>query len=250
MIVFETDHCICTKNGNIAVLTINNPPQNFLMKPAFVSSDQLNEIISDEEICGLIITGAGRHFSAGADLESLFKMAGDEYKIFSEISEGRELLKKIALLNIPVLAAINGACWGGGLEIALACHIRIANRKSLFAFPEINQNLMPGLGGINRLMQTGPYSKSMEMLLSGDVYDARQVLETGIIDEITDEKALDYSIKYLQKLIEGKPKSVINSIMQAIHNAKSLPQDEALDCETKLFCKLAIDENRRRTTSI
>jgi enoyl-CoA hydratase/carnithine racemase len=136
-----------TITGDIGLLTLNNPPQNYLTEPEFIPASELKKWIEDNGLKGLVITGSGRHFSGGAQLESVFSMAADEERMEGRMARGKELLRYIEELDIPVAAAISGVCFGGGLEIALACHIRICSENSLFAFPETNQGLMPGLGG-------------------------------------------------------------------------------------------------------
>jgi enoyl-CoA hydratase len=235
-------------NGCIAVIKLSNPPQNFIKNPSFVSRNFLQNIAEMEEVKGIVITGMGRHFSAGADLSTVFQMAKNVKNLNEQMQAGKDLLEFISFFPLPVIAAINGVCWGGGLEIALACHIRFASAKALFAFPEINSNLMPGLGGIYRIAHKTGTAKSLAILLSGDTFDAEKALECSIIEKITEENVLEYSIQYLKNLVESKPKKVISNIMQAIHNAKTLELHEALHEETRLFCELALDEgaNRRK----
>jgi enoyl-CoA hydratase len=231
------------KNGYIAIIKLNNPPQNFIKTPAFISREYLQEIADMEEVKGIVITGVGRHFSAGADLSTVFTLSKN---LNEQMQTGKDLLEFISFLPLPVVAAINGICWGGGLEIALACHMRFASVKSLFAFPEVNSNLMPGLGGIYRLVNKTGTAQSLAILLSGDTFDSEKALEMNIVDDTTDENVLEYSMRYLSKLVDSKPKKVISSIMQAIHNARKLDLHEALHEETRLFCELALDEGENR----
>ena len=234
------------QTGCIGIIQLNNPPQNFLKNPSFVSRDYLQNIVEADDIKGLVITGMGRHFSAGADLDGVFQLAKNLKNLEQQMQAGKDLLEFISFLPVPVAAAINGVCWGGGLEIALACHLRFASEKSLFAFPEVNSNLMPGLGGIYRLTHKAGTAQSLAILLSGDTFDAQKALECNVIDKIVEKNGLDYTVAYLKNLVESKPKKVITSIMQAIHNAKKLELHEALHEETRLFCQLALDEGANR----
>lgn len=244
--MIEADNVVVEKNGCIALIKINNPPQNFLKSPAFMSMENLQLIADDPDIKGIVISGTGRHFSAGADLENLFTMVKNSEALKHEMSAGTELLEYISELNIPVAAAIKGVCWGGGLEIAMACHIRFASTGSLFAFPEINTNLIPGLGGVVRLVkQSGNYS-ALSLLLSGDTVDAEKALKFNLVHQLCEENVLEQTIKYVSNLVESKPKKVISYVMQAIHNARKLPLHEALHEETRMFCELAIEEAVRR----
>jgi enoyl-CoA hydratase len=238
------------RDGCITVIKLSNPPQNFIKNPSFVSRNFLQGIAEMEDMKGIVITGMGRHFSAGADLGSVFQLAKNVKNLNEQMQAGKDLLEFISFFPLPVVAAINGVCWGGGLEIALACHIRFASANSLFAFPEINSNLMPGLGGIYRIAHKTGTAKSLAILLSGDTFDAEKALECNVIEKITEKNVLEYSIQYLKNMVESKPRKVISNIMQAIHNAKVLELHEALHEETRLFCELALDEgaNRRKNS--
>lgn len=244
--MIQSDNIVVEKKGCIALIKIDNPPQNYLKSPAFMSMEQLQTLADDAEIKGLVISGTGRHFSAGADLENLFTMVKNSEALKHEMTAGSMLLEYISGLNIPVAAAIKGACWGGGLEIAMSCHIRFASSKSLFAFPEINSHLIPGLGGVVRLVnQSGNYH-ALSLLLSGDIINAETALEYNLVHQLYEDDVLEQTIKYVGSLVESKPKKVITSVMQAIHNANKLPLHEALHEETRMFCELAIEEAVRR----
>ena len=236
------ENIVFEKLGRIAILKISNPPQNYLKSPSFIPIDFLNELSKQEDINGILISGVGRHFSAGADVNNLFELAKDSNHLTKEMSDGAELLEAISSLHIPIVAAINGVCWGGGLEIALACHIRIASAKALFAFPEVNSNLMPGLGGIYRVTNLTGTADTLALLMSGETFDAERALQLHIVDQLTSENVLDYALQYINNLVGSKPRSVITSIMHAIHNSKKLPLQEALKEETRMFCELALTE--------
>ncbi len=246
----ETADVVFEKIGCIAVIRINNPPQNYLSSPAFISMEKLNRSEEDHDIKGIIITGTGRHFSAGADMDKLFDYARSAEILKKEMTAGLELLEHIYGLRIPVVAAINGACLGGGLEIAMACHIRFASAKSIFAFPEINHGLMPGLGGMARMVKQSGNHHAISLLLSGDIIDAEKALKYNILHYISDENVLESSLKYLENMVGTKPKKVISLVMQAIHNANKLPLHEALHEETRMFCELALDEAARRKSEL
>ena len=126
------------RNGDIGILSISNGKKNYLDQPDFIDLDQLKKWSEEENLKGIIIRGIGRNFSAGANIENLQELAKDQNILSDKMNKGKEILDFIEDLNIPVIAAINGVCFGGGLEIALACHIRVASERALFAFPETN----------------------------------------------------------------------------------------------------------------
>jgi enoyl-CoA hydratase/carnithine racemase len=226
-------------NGSIALITIDNPPQNYLQHPDFVGLDKLQSALAAQECKAVVIKGSGRHFSGGADVEEL-KNRVRENTIADELRKGKELLRYLRSLNIPLIAAIEGVCFGGGLEIALNCDIRLASDKALFAFPEVNLDLLPGMGGSWMLPGKIGKAKSMEMLLSGDVFDAQTALELQLVDELCPPKScFAQASKLARKMTGDRPLHVINAIVEAVRNASERSYEEALERETQLFCQLA-----------
>ena len=241
---------IFDKIDDIGILTINLPPQNFIPVPDFIDIEELNTWIERNKLKGIIIQGAGRHFSAGADLKILHELATDECELISRISKGKALLEYISNLNIPVIAAIKGSCFGAGLEIALACHIRVCTSNALFAFPEINHNIMPGLAATVRLPNVTGFSNATKMILSGDISDAETALKIHLVDHISDDKDIaSFALKLIKKMTDHRLLEVIQSIMLSLNNSRKLSYEQALNEETRLFCKLAIAEAKRNTPS-
>jgi enoyl-CoA hydratase len=230
---------------DIGLLRIDNPPGNFLLRPAFIDKTILADWIDTNKLKGLLVTGTGKHFSAGANLEELFRMAEVRSTLEKEIEAGKDLLHFLEGLNIPVVAAIQGTCFGGGLEIALACHIKIAGEKSLFAFPETNHNLMPGLGGIGAMLAVSTKAETLKTILGGDMLNAGEALKMKIIDMVVpSNEVYDYSFNLLKKMTSGRELKVIQSVMQAFHNSVNMSRDEAMREETRMFCELAIEQLR------
>jgi enoyl-CoA hydratase/carnithine racemase len=232
---------------DIGILRLKNPPQNYLMKPEFISVETLQEWIESNGLKGLIIAGAGRHFSGGARLEDIFAMAETDAPLEAEMENGKNLLRYIQHLNIPVVAAISGVCFGGGLEVALACHIRFCSENSLFAFPETNYGLMPGLGGTVRLGEWLPLPESLKVILGGDMINSEEAISMKIIDSILkNEDPVEYAVGFLKKITEGRPLNIIHAVMQALKNARQMPPEEAMREETRMFSELARLEARKR----
>jgi enoyl-CoA hydratase len=237
-------------DGDIGILLLDNPPQNYLLTPEFIPIEELKGWIINNQFKGLVISGVGRHFSGGANLDSLYSLAENEQQLAVSLEKGKRLLTYIEDLDIPVAAAINGICFGGGLEVALSCHLRICSTNSLFAFPETNHNMIPGLGGIYRLRERLSFKDSINMILSGDMINAEEALLLKVVDIITDEEdPRSYTVNLLKKITEGRELKVINYVIQALKNSKKLPFEEAMHKETRMFCELAkIESNRRKNT--
>ena len=232
---------ILRKEGDIGLMEINNPPQNYLEQPDFVDISALINFV-DTGIKALLISGTGRNFSAGANIESIKKQIKNIQVFKDQMVKGNHLLNYIDELEIPVIAAISGVCFGAGLEIALACDIRICDENALFAFPEVNHNLFPGLGGVRRLTELTGKPTGLELVLNGDLINANKAFELNIIDHIAEKKrALENAITLAKKITNNRPLKVINAVMKSIHNSKTMDIDEVIREDAKLFSELAID---------
>jgi enoyl-CoA hydratase len=195
-----------------------------------------------DDIRALIITGTGRHFSAGADIQNLISKSSRPEKLKQSMINGNQLLDYISQLEIPVLAAICGVCFGGGLEIASAVDIRICTNKSIFAFPEINHDLIPGLGGIKRLEKICGHKTALEILLSGDIINAGKALELKIVDQVIQANdCLVFSKQFMHGLIKDRSPKVIQYLMRSFRNAETVETSEAMFKDVEMFCELAHD---------
>jgi enoyl-CoA hydratase/carnithine racemase len=238
MIVSKED--IWKRQDAIGILEIPAIKGNYLQEPEFVPRHLLEDCFGEPGLKGVIVRGSGRHFSAGADLQNLREMAKDEALLFRSMCAGKELLRMIDELPLPVVAEINGVCFGGGLEIALACHIRICSATALFAFPEANHGIMPGLGGTISLSKLIGPGKAAEMILSGDIVSCDKAREIGLADHLAPVKDLrEFTLKFLEKLTSDREITVIRSIMQSIRNSRVMDEEKALEEETRFFCALA-----------
>lgn len=224
---------------SICILTLNNPPHNYLSQPEFTDTRELIHFINNNQCKALIIKGEGRHFSAGANLDELKKMIIDN-TIEQELTKGKQLISKLLSANIPIIAAIEGSCMGGGLEIALQADIKIASSRAFFAFPEAGLDLIPGMGGTINLPAVTGKVKALELILKSDIINAETAKELGIIDEISEPKqSFNQAFELAKSLITNRNLMVIKAITQSVRNAFTLDFDEAMHAETLLFSQLA-----------
>ncbi|MEI7895972.1 MAG: enoyl-CoA hydratase/isomerase family protein [bacterium] len=245
----NTDKVKFELHDSIGVITLSDPPSNQLASPEFIPADLFEQWMAPASLKGLIIRGDGKNFSAGGDLTAIFKASENPGVLSAMMEDGLNLLNRIRNIDIPVIAAINRVCFGGGLEIALACHIRVASENALLAFPEVNHNLMPGMGGTSTIREFTGFAQSAKMILGGDMLSASEAMKLGFIDFIAPkDQAFEYSMTLMEKMTGDRPVSVIKSIMKALKNASELPQDEAMREETRMFCQLARYEAERRKT--
>ena len=181
-------------SGNIAILEVDNPPVNPLSSGVRAGLfDNIAKANNDDSIEGIILTGAGRSFIAGADISE-----------FGQKSDGPDFhtaLREVEFSKKPVLAAINGTALGGGLETALVCNYRMGTQKAIVGLPEVNLGLLPGAGGTQRLPRLIGPSQALKMMITGAPISAKKALDQGIIDAISEESLMDDAIAFLQEKI-------------------------------------------------
>ncbi len=185
-VVLKTDR-------DIHVLELCTPPANQTDQLFFQELAEAIHTISESSRCtGVVVCGRGRHFSSGADIEELITNMGDDDTQGMEESRFRSLstFDGLARLPFPVVAAIQGCCLGSGLELALACHFRIATKNTIFSMPEMEYGLMPGCGGTYRLPRIVGVGKSIEMILSGRNLLAGDALKIHLIDHVVEKNNL------------------------------------------------------------
>ena len=227
--------------GATGILSLPGGRGGYLYEPEFLPIEQVQDFFSEPGLKGIIVRGSGRHFSAGANLDRLKELAKDEALLYKKMTAGKDLINLIESTPLPVVAEISGACFGGGLEIALACHIRICSENALFAFPEVNHRLLPGLGGTIMLPKLIGMGRATEMILKGDVISSDKALEIKLVDYRVSAASLhEFTLQYIEKLTYDRDIAVIRSVMQSIRNGQVMGFDEAMEAETRLFCTLAV----------
>ncbi len=223
-------------NDGIATITINRPQQlNALNKQTI---EELNTVLtsleSDNSCRVLIITGAGeKAFVAGADIKEFAQFSTEQGKQLS--AKGHELLfDKVAHFTKPVIAAINGFALGGGLELAMACHIRIASENAKMGLPEVGLGVIPGYGGTQRLPQLIGKSKAMEMILTAEMIDSKTALHYGLVNHVVPSlELLTKANDIAKKIIKNSPMA-LSSAIKAV-NANYTDGVSGFAEEIKLF---------------
>ena len=209
-------------------------------KPEFAEIQVVRSWVEQKHILGVILTGEGRHFSAGADLEYFKRISMVEFIL--GFKTGKNLLNYIENLEKPCIASIDGVCLGGGLELALACHLRYCSEGAVFGFPEINHGIIPGLGGVDRLVKTIGRSKALELLLVGDTFGAREASSLGIVNGIVDpSNALGKVMNIINKIVDNGEKPV-SYCLRAVRNSNSKDFASAAMEESKMFGDLVIGQ--------
>ena len=181
--------------GNIALLTIDNPPVNPLSSGVRAGLDEgLKAALADDQVQAIVLTGAGRAFIAGADISE-----------FGGKAEGPSLHDCLTAMDDsskPIVAAINGTAFGGGLEVALCAHYRVIAPAAPVGLPEVKLGLLPGAGGTQRLPRLIGAEKALDFILSGDPIPGPAAVELGIADELADGDVVDAAVTFANKVIE------------------------------------------------
>lgn len=236
-----------TDADGIALLTVNRPDKlNALNATVLNELEEAAALIEQEkEIRVVILTGAGeKAFVAGADireLNTLNRKTGEKLS-----SHGQSVFSKFEKLGKPVIALVNGYALGGGAELAMACHLRIATENAVFGLPEVGLGLIPGYGGTQRLPKLIGRSKAMELILTGSQIKADEAKTLGLVNEVYPAAdARQEAKKLAMKILKNGPVAVANAI-QAV-NASGLPG--GYDEEAALFGKLCETDDFSEGTS-
>ncbi len=197
--------------GGIFTITINRPAKMNALNSETL--DELKALIyeayDNDNVHGVIITGSGeKAFVAGADINEFKDLNGLNARKYSE--NGQEIFSLIENCHKPVIAVVNGYALGGGCELALACHIRIASEYAKFGQPEVRLGIIPGFGGTQRLTQLIGKGQALEMLMTGEVVDAEKALLLGLVNEVlpNGEEALKKAVSLLKKIRQNASTAV------------------------------------------
>ena len=225
------------ENG-ILTITINRPDKlNALNKDVFTDlSSVLDEIESNNEIKSAVITGAGpKAFVAGADISEFGGL--NKQQAMSLAKRGQDIFFRIENARKPIIAAVNGFALGGGCELAMACHFRIASDNAKFGQPEVNLGLIPGYGGTQRMVQLIGKGRAIELLISGNMIDAATALQWGLINHVTPADELLNKARAILDVVNAKAPlavggciKVANAIFDENSNGFALEIEEFGNC--------------------
>jgi enoyl-CoA hydratase len=220
--------------GIIRINCENDQLNTLSMGTCLEIDDILREIWHNHELKILIITGNDRVFSTGADINSIIDVTPDEARHFSRT--GKQVFGRLEELNIPTIAAINGLCLGGGLELALCCDFRIASGRARFAQSEVNIGLIPGWGGCARLPRVIGQSNAMRMIFSGEMINAKEALEMGLVSKLVPngDDVINTCKEYAKPFVNRSRASLMYA-KRAIKEGMEMTLKSANDLESELF---------------
>ncbi|MGH9905579.1 MAG: enoyl-CoA hydratase/isomerase family protein, partial [Pyrinomonadaceae bacterium] len=205
------------------------------------------ELEHQPELRAVILTGVGdRAFCVGTDISELSALDESEARETSRL--GQALCDQIESFTVPVIAAINGLAVGGGCELALACHIRLASENAQFSLPETELGVIPGYGGTQRLAREIGRGRALEMVLTGRILTAAEAFQYGLINRVTDKSELLTEAESVAVEIAKLAPLAIRACLQAVTRGLELPLKEGLAIERELFASLFTTEDMREGT--
>lgn len=223
------------KEGNAAFITINRPPANALSSGLIREFDQmLDEIEADHDIRTVLVYGEGRFFSAGADIKEFTTIeSGDDFAKLSK--KGQDVFERMENYPKPIIAAIHGAALGGGLELAMGCHIRLVAENAKLGLPELQLGLIPGFAGTLRLPRLVGAAKAAEMLFTSDPLTGKEAVQWGLANQAYPEEELLEKAKEMVRKIAKKSPLSIKAVIELLQYGKTDQFYEGANEEAKKF---------------
>jgi enoyl-CoA hydratase len=249
VVVSEYENILVEKDAPVAVVTLNRPKVlNALNGQTLAELEAAFTALADDDgIRAVVFTGAGdKAFIAGADINELATLGPEQGLAFAR--RGQRVLARIENLGKPVIAAINGFALGGGCEIAMACHIRLASSKAKLGQPEINLGIIPGFGGTQRLARLVGEGLCMELVLTGDPIDAEQARALGLVNRVLAPDELQPTARAMADKIASKSAPIVRHCMNAVHRGLACTLDEGLHLEASLFGLCCATEDKAEGT--
>lgn len=236
--------------GAVRTLTINRPD-----KLNALNRETINELrVAFEQACHddavrvVVLAGAGeKAFVAGADIAELNTISPIQAQEFSRA--GQRMMREIEMLGKPVIARIQGFALGGGLEIAMCCHLRIASARARLGLPEITLGLLPGFGGTQRLLRLAGRAATLEMCMLGQPIEAARALELGLVNRVVEADRLDAEVDALADQLAAAAPHALAGILDAVLVGGECAAEEGMDYESKAFALCFATADMREGTT-
>lgn len=229
----------------IAVITIDRPPANALSSELLKQLDQvLERYRNDDDVRVLVLRGEGRFFCAGADIKE-FTTIQSKKEAYFLAREGQYILDKIEQYPKPVIASIHGVALGGGLELAMSCHMRIVSETAKLGLPETTLGIIPGFAGTQRLPRLVGPSKAVEMILSAEPITGVEAVEWGLANQaVVEEEVFTKTMDLARKIAEKSP-STVSAVLYLINQMESASFAERVEKEAEFFSEVFSREDAK-----
>lgn len=239
-------HLHLSFRDHVAIIELNRPKVNAL------SSELLGDIAAALDTCeardpvrAIVITGGeGKFFCGGADIPALQTSLDPPFAPGSMLALGLNVMNRIESSAVPIVAAVNGFALGGGCELALACHLRIASESAIFGQPEINLGIVPGWGGCYRLPRLVGTSRATDWLLTGRMVSAQEALDAGLVAKVVPGEELADAAHDLAVLLAGKPPMAVRAILRVVRES-ALHPEAGKSLELEAFSEAAASADAR-----
>jgi len=243
------NNLILKSDGGIGWITINRPDKLNALNRETV--DELRAAFldyrGDPDVGAVILTGSGdKAFIAGADIAELSRLDGESGRAY--VRNGQELTKLMEYFPKPVIAAVNGFALGGGTEMALACHVRIASENAKLGQPEVKLGLIPGFGGTQRLSRLVGKGKALELILTGKIIGAQEAFRIGLVNQVVPLAELIPVSEVLAREMTANGPFALAYGIEAVQKGFDIPLDEALELEAELFGKTCATADSKEGT--
>jgi enoyl-CoA hydratase len=236
--------------GPVRIITVNRPDKLNALNQATLSDLQtaFDEAAGMEDVRVIVLTGAGaKAFVAGADIAQMTGLSPVQARDFSR--QGQRLMSAIERLGKPVIGMINGFALGGGMELAMACHLRLASETAKFGQPEINLGLIPGFGGTQRLLRLAGRAAALELCLLGQPVEAARALTLGLVHRVLPAADLEAETMKLAGQLAAAAPQALRGILDAILVGGEAGLEAGLEFETQAFALAFSTEDMREGTS-
>ncbi len=231
------------KENHVAIATINRPPANAL-SGALINevNELLNLIEHDDEVRVLLLHGEGRFFSAGADIKEFTTVtSGEEFAVLAK--RGQDVFERMEQFSKPIIASIHGAALGGGLELAMGCHIRLVSENAKLGLPELSLGLVPGFGGSQRLPRYVGMAKAAEMLLTSEPITGIEAVKCGLANHAYKEEELYEKSRLMASKIAMKSPVSVKAAISLLNYAKHEQFYVGVEKEAEFFGNVFMSED-------
>jgi len=242
---------LASDRGAVRVLTVNRPDKLNALNAATL--DALHEAFraadADPAVRVVVLTGAGpKAFVAGADIAEMNTLTPAQGRDFS--LRGQRMMRHVETLSKPVIAMVNGFALGGGLELAMCCHLRVAGDNAKVGQPEVNLGLIPGFGGSQRLLRLAGRAATLELCLTGAPVDAARALQLGIVNRVVPAAELEQQVMALAEQLANAAPLALRGVLDCINYGGECAIEEGLAYEAAQFgLMFSTDDMREGTTA-
>ncbi|MEP6495260.1 MAG: enoyl-CoA hydratase-related protein [bacterium] len=235
-------------DDRIATITVNRPDKLNALNDRVIAElgEAIDSARSDPDVGGVILTGAGRAFVAGADISELEQHGGVAAKALAQ--RGQDVFRRFETSPKPTIAAVNGFSLGGGCELAMACHLRIASDTAKFGQPEVKLGLVPGYGGTQRLPRLIGKGRALQLLLTGEMIDAAEAYRIGLVNRVVPGTELIATATAMLRLMLANGPLALAHCIEVVNSGCDLPLTEAMTLEATAFGLLASTGDKREGT--